>query len=97
MERKYQRLINVASTEVRMINQKQVESLKVTQDTIKNLVKKATSPRVINNIARIDALEANSVHSGMGFEATSSITPPSDVAKLDNRMKALEKEAARNR
>ena len=46
---------------------------------------------------RLEALETSSSNSQMGFGTNNGFTPPNDVSRLDNRMKALEQEVARSR
>ena len=97
MERKCQRLINVASVEASVSSQKEVKPLQISHEAISDLVKNVIAPRVIDNITRIDTLEADSLHSNLGLRMTTDTTSSKEVQRLDNRMKSLEQEVSRNR
>ena len=97
IEQKCQRLISVAFTEVSQLNQKRVEPLKITHEATRDLVKDVMAPRVISNMTRIEALKNNYLNTGLALGVTSGGVPSVDIARLDNRMKALEQEVARSR
>ena len=97
LERKCQRLMNVASVEASVSNQKEVKPLQIAHEAIIDLLKNIIAPRVIDNITRIDTLEADSLNSNLGLATVTTTTSSQDVQRLDNRMKSLEQEVARNR
>ena len=75
-----------------MLYQKQIEPFKVSHNTMKNLVKKVISPRIISNMERLEALERSSSNSKMAFGTNNGFAPINNVSRLDNRMKVLEQE-----
>ena len=80
IERKFQMLISVASTEVSELNQKRVEPLKMIHEAARDLVKDVAAPRIISNMTRIDALENNSLNIGLSFGVAPGGGPLVDIA-----------------
>ena len=87
----------MVSTEVSVLNQKEVGPLKMTHDATRNLVKDVIPPRVISNMVRLEALEESSLNPRIDFGSISGVVSLNEISRLDDRMKALEHEVTRSR
>ena len=97
VERKCQKLIKIASVDASVSHDKKVKPLQQSHETIKSFVKDVLSPRIIDDISRLDNLESNALNVNTAMTSAQTLTPSHEVSRLDNRMKAIEQEVSRNR